>query len=1028
MASKNSTDDETTPEQISENTESKSLVEKIRKDDGVLIVVGIGASAGGLEALQAMVSNLPNNSGMSFILAQHLSPSYRSVMVELLERESTIAVVQAKNNESLRANTLYVCPPNFNIEINPNDTISLTRMGENRHIPRPSVDLLFESLAIVKGEGAIGIVLSGTGTDGSRGIRAIKGEGGFSIAQDPNTAKYDGMPNVAINSGNIDMILSPEEIGPELKNISSYPRQKPLGFESNFSREVYDEILLLLKRRFKVDFTLYKEATIMRRMLRRLTALRIDEIEGYLKYLTEHDEEAEFLFNDMLLIGVTAFFRDAIAFKQLEDELKVYLNHKEDKIMRVWTPGVSTGEEAYTIAMILSEIIGQKIKEWKIQIFATDIDKRAIAAAREGIYPESALHNLPENRKHKYFTVNGEHFQIIKPIKAMVIFSIHDVTLDPPFLRLDLLSCRNLLIYFKLELQRQLLPIFHYALNSKGLLFLGKSETIGVFQENFRALSKSAKLYQANFLGKKLPPERHTIGRQMHSYTDYLEPHDHKQHTSSAKKTSESLQEIISGKITEEILPYVIVINDNMDIVYTIGQNPLLVRPEGLPTNNIFQNLHPSMSVDLRAGLHLINSGKPLEKTAFQKVELNHMAYWARLILMNVEYQSGIGRLVMIYCQLEDVLDLPLEPIEGDETNVINEQERQLLKAKEQLQTVIEELESSNEEMQSMNEELQSSNEELQSSNEELETTNEELQSTNEELQTAYSELRLSYEDKARQQLELEQTKKELLSAKALLEEAEKIGSTGSFRWHIPDNEMEWSYGAFELFGQDKRVFNPTYEALIELVNKEDRQEFAAYIENLLKGSSSVSSFNFKSKNSTGEVIWLQMEAAVSFNELKQAQVMMGTVKNVTDLIRAKKLIEERNLQVNTLLNNKLSGIYIYGFEEKTNIFINEAYTEILGYYQAELNNMSEEQFINLFHPDDIDRIMEHMDLVYKSKLGETFTIFYRFKHKQGHYIQVYSKDTIYQVDDENDRPKSMLGVFMEVLDDEQHHLTVPRI
>ena len=1019
---KKSEDSSSTEEKtLLQDTESAPINQEAESPPS-LIVVGIGASAGGLEALQILFSSFPADTGMSFILAQHLSPSYKSMMVDLLEKDSTIPVVAARNGEKLEPNTLYIGPPGYNIEVAKNDTIILSMMGENRHIPRPSVDMLFESLAMAKGESAIGIVLSGTGTDGSRGIRAIKGEGGFGIVQDPNTAKYDGMPNAAINSGNVDLILTPEEMGPELKNISSFPRQIPLGSKAVLPRDSYFGILGVLKKRFNVDFTLYKENTIMRRIERRMRALKIFEVEEYVDFLNQKNNEAELLFNDML-IGVTAFFRDARAFNRLQEELSHYLHNKKNKVMRVWVPGCSTGEEAYSIAIILAEILGSLLEDYKIQIFATDIDKNAIDFARNGVYPESALQNLPNKIKRKYFTLKGEQFEVIKPIKMMVIFSEHNMIVDPPFLRLDLLSCRNLLIYFNLELQRQIWPIFHYALNHKGLLFLGQSESIGAFQESFSVLSKSGKIFEATFNGKKVIPVQQKTKNNLVDFVKDI-PKNPLDKGHATQKKIDVLGELISLKIRDLMLPYSILINDNLDIVYSQGQNPLLIRPEGLPTNNIYQNIHPNLAIDLRSALHLLESKKEIARTAFQKLVIEKETVWARLIAVNVEHQAGLGALVLIFGQIEHVLDLPIAQIGGDESNqkVFEEQERLLLKTKQQLQIVIEELETSNEEMQSMNEELQSSNEELQSSNEELETTNEELQSTNEELQTAYSELRAAYEDKDRQQTELERLAKELEKTNSLLMDAETLGKTGSFHWEVPINLMVWSKGVYQLFGVNAETYQPTYEALIGLVYAQDRHAFEKFIENILTRGNA-EEVTFRALGSKRQIIWLKLEVVVSFNSLKQAQYVMGTLTDITELKEAKNEIERQNQRVDVLLNGSLGGVYIYDFKLGHNSYINDAYTRILGYTLEELNSLSSEAFADLFHPDDLPVVLEHMQTVKSSTPGETFIIRYRFKHKMtGDYVLLHSKDSLYDGSD-----SAMIGMFMELSSVDNDSLAIPK-
>lgn len=984
------------------------------KQDKGMRIVGVGASAGGLEALQLMVSNLPTDSDLAFVVAQHLSPSYKSMMVDLLEKDATIRVCAPKNHEVIKPNTIYICPPNYNIEVTNSDQILLTTYVENTHTPRPSVDLLLESIAIAKGENAIGIVLSGTGTDGARGIRAIKGEGGFSIAQDPNTAKYDGMPNSAINSGSVDLILAPEEIGIELKNLLKFSRRRSIQVEPLLSREAYNTILRKLKREYKVDFALYKESTIVRRIERRMTALKLASIEAYLKYIKENNSEISFLFNDML-IGVTAFFRDARAFETLHSELKHYLHQKDNNILRVWIPGCSTGEEAYTIAIIVAEILGEEIEKYKIQIFATDIDKRAIDFARSGVYPESALQKMPKLYRQKYFTLAQDQYEIIKPLKAHVIFSEHDVTNDPPFLRLDLISCRNLLIYFNLELQRQIMPVFHYALNPKGLLYLGQSESIGVFQEQFRAVSKSAKLYESVFLGKKVPPERASYKRTI---LDYVETPKIEQKKVVQKRSKVGdLANLISETLKTIFVPYSILINENMDIVYVEGKNPLLIRPEGVPSNNIYTNLHPGLLVDLRSCIHLVETGKDFAKTGFQKIEINDEEKWVRIMVSEIPHLPGFGRLLMLFCQVEDEIDMPLLSHTDDMGNVLlaKEQERQLMRTKEQLQSVIEELETSNEEMQSMNEELQSSNEELQSSNEELETTNEELQSTNEELQTAYAELRVAYEDKEIQQRELNELQVRVEEANNLLQEAEKLGGMGSWMWDVSQHLMTWSHGCYELFGLDDKTFKPSYEAFIGLAYAEDRNELEKHITALLTHQTS-ESYRFRAMGKNKNVIWVELDAFVSFNKFRQAEKVIGNLTNITNQVQLSEHLNVQQYRIDYLMQQSLNGAYIYDYIDNKNIYINPAYTKILGYTLEDMNNCKPEDFVALFHPDDVESIYKHMDTVKNGTMGVAYPIKYRLKHKYtGEFVTLYSNDTIYAQDTVSHKAITMLGTFFEV-------------
>lgn len=367
--------------------------------EGILAVVGIGASAGGLEALQDFVANIPVDTRMSFVIAQHSLPSSRSMLVDLLGHTSTLPVYHAKHYAFLKINSIYVCPPDYNIEINKENQIILTKTFEDHIFPQPSVNILFESLALHKRDKSIGIVLSGTGTDGTRGIHSIKANGGFAIVQDPNSAKFDGMPNSAISLGVIDLILAPEDMGNELLNLTDFTDDTLLQLEVPLiSREIYNKILNQLKRHKKVDFSLYKESTILRRIERRMAALKIKEVYEYYDRLKEDNSEVVFLFND-ILIGVTSFFRDDNGFDFLKSHTKNYLHNKKEKSIRIWVAACSTGEEAYSIAMMLFELLGDEINEYKIQIFATDVDKYALDIARNGVYSSRSILNVSDECK-----------------------------------------------------------------------------------------------------------------------------------------------------------------------------------------------------------------------------------------------------------------------------------------------------------------------------------------------------------------------------------------------------------------------------------------------------------------------------------------------------------------------------------------------------------------------------------------------------------------------------------------------------
>jgi len=880
---------------------------KEQKDE--VVIVGIGSSAGGLEALQSFVQNLPTKSNMSYIIAQHLSPTYKSMMVDLLQKEAKIKILEAQNGLVAAKNTAYICPPNKNITVSDN-IIHLSEPQSTTYSPKPSVDLLFESLANYKRNKAIGIILSGTGSDGSRGIRAIKAEGGFTIAQEPESAKYDGMPISVINTGNIDMILPPETIGKELVEILEYPikvQETEDKEDQQKYHNVYKNILTKLSKETKVDFSLYKSSTIVRRIERRMATLKITSVIDYNNYLLKNKEEITELFKD-ILIGVTSFFRDEEPFEALEKQLKLYFQHKEEKIFRAWTAACSTGEEPYTVAMILAEVLGPKLTEYKIQIFASDLDKVAIESARKGLYPESAIMNIPKRFKSKYFTVKGDQFEIIKPIKEMVIFSKHDITRDPPFLRLDFISCRNLLIYFTTELQRKIFPLFHYSLKANGILLLGKSESVGQFQNYFKTIDKKWKLYEAIYLGRKETPNmsRNYIAER------YVEP----KNTPIAIKPP-SMNDILIQKIQEHILPSSIIINEMMDIVYLKGENRYLRRPDGESTDNIYKNINPILSIELRTLLNDGKISKKIVKSKFHKVPMGENSIkFVRIIIIPILEELNTPPLYIIFFQDEEpehIQPIDLEKA-GGENEKVKLVELELLKTREQLQTVIEELETSNEEMQSMNEELQSSNEELQSSNEELETTNEELQSTNEELQTAYAELRASYDEKQIQKDELEKLQSKVQKANSLLDESQNLAKMASWEWNLVTETMIWSNNFYNILELDSSKFIPTYESLLGMVYYKDKEYVDKSFREALN-SKSIFDIQFRLETKKKVIKEVKAIATIIFDNNNKPLKMVG---NIVDITEQNKL-EEKNIKLLEFMEetiNNSGGIIICDKDE----------------------------------------------------------------------------------------------------------------
>jgi two-component system CheB/CheR fusion protein len=479
---------------------AKKLSGKAAADKGAdattgipLYYVGIGASAGGLEALRPFVAGLPAHANMTYIVAQHMSPDHRSLMVELLARETLLTVAEASNNLPPKADTIYVAPPNSDVTVI-NGKLHVSK-PTNTVGPKPSVDRFFVSLADDQEDRAIGIILSGTGSDGARGIKAIKAAGGITIAQEPKSAKYDSMPNAAIRAGGADLVLPPHEIAHQLIAIVERPRAFIVDDADEAPPSTIRGIIRQIAAHTGMDFSNYKDATISRQILRRMAAMQIPSLDAYGEHIALNRQELSELAGNFL-ICVTSFFRDPDSFEAVRRNLREILKTKQpgDDI-RVWIPGCATGEEVYTVAIILAEELGEYRDKYRIQLFATDINSDSVATARAGVYPEAALSELDSSLITRYFTAHDGMYRIDQSLRDMTLFARQDLVQDPPFVRLDMVSCRNLLIYFKAELQERVMKIFHYSLVNIGILFLGKSEAVGRLGNLFAERDRKHKIF-----------------------------------------------------------------------------------------------------------------------------------------------------------------------------------------------------------------------------------------------------------------------------------------------------------------------------------------------------------------------------------------------------------------------------------------------------------------------------------------------------------------------------------------------------
>ena len=716
-------------------------------------IVGLGASAGGLAAIEAFFAAMPTDKeiGMAFVVVQHLDPNHKSILMDLVKRYTKMQVYKVEDGMEVQPNCTYVIPPNRDMAFI-NGKLHLLEPSAPRGLRLP-IDYFFRSLAQDQHERAICIVLSGTGTDGTLGLKAIKGEGGMAMVQAPESAAYDGMPRSAIATGLVDFVLPPDGMPKQLivyvQHAFGY-RPKPMILPTPNDDDILQKVFILLRAQTGHDFSLYKRNTIHRRIERRLALAQIDRLEDYVRYLRQTPLEVETLFRE-LLIGVTNFFRDPPAFESLQEHVirRLFAGIPGGSV-RIWVPGCSSGEEAYSLAILIREYLDELKQSFQVQVFATDIDAEAIEKARAGVYPNSIAADVSPKRLARFFAQDqgGNSYHISKSIRDLVVFAEQDALKDPPFSRLDLISCRNLLIYLGGEAQKKILRLFHYALNQDGYLFLGNSETIGEFMDLFGGVDKKWKIYQR----KGVVTPRAALA----PYTPPLAAEDAVRRARSAGAPSHpgGARDLAEQVLLEEYVPASVLINAEFDVLYIHGHTGKYLEPAaGDASLNLLHMARQGLRMELTAAARkALTLQAPVRYDGLQ-VKSNGDTSVVNLIVQPVvKPEAARGLLMVIF---EDVTpDRPAvagaaAPISDQEQRVLT-LERELRTKGECLRTTIEELETTNEELKSTNEELQSSNEELQSTNEELETSKEELQSVNEELVTVNTELQQRIEELSR--------------------------------------------------------------------------------------------------------------------------------------------------------------------------------------------------------------------------------------------------------------------------------------
>jgi len=724
-------------------------MEKKESPEKVVHYVGVGASAGGLEAIEEFFSRMPEDSDIAFIVIQHLSPDYKSLMVEILSKRTKIPVNYTVDGMDVEPNNIYMIPPGKNLTIF-HGKLMLKEKDTTRGIINLPIDIFLKSLAEDKAERAIAIILSGTGSDGTRGVRAVKEHGGMVMVQDESSCKFNGMPRAAISTGMADFILNPKDMPDQLMAYVGHPyvmRNKPSGTlltDENGLTRIFAE----LREKTKVDFTYYKPSTISRRIERRMTVNQIDQLGDYVRYLQKYPVEVITLYKE-LLIGVTSFFRNPDAMDVfMKKGLTELIHQANNRELRFWVTACSTGEEAYTIAILAKEAMESLGVSRDVKIFATDLDRDAIVRAGNGIYPESIAADLNPQLLGKYFYRKDENYQIARHIREMVVFAQHNLVKDPPFTKIDMISCRNLLIYLQPILQQKVMDLFNFSLNPGGVLFLGSSETIGDMGTSFTPIHQKYKIYRCTGKqqllrqpmdvdpDKKKPVQKHLPFPFRESYQRF-----------NRVENNNMINRYISA-LEDHLLPLSVVVNDRLDIIHIFGDTQGYLKvPSGKAEFNISKMAINELAIPLATGIQRVFKNK--KEVLYTNITLSKKETRKRINLRIIPLpeKKDFESLVAIFFeeikqdQTSESPAIEVYNIEKDIQQRIKDLEQELQFSNENLQATIEELETSNEELQATNEELLASNEELQSTNEELQSTNEELFTVNAEYQNKINEL-----------------------------------------------------------------------------------------------------------------------------------------------------------------------------------------------------------------------------------------------------------------------------------------------
>jgi two-component system CheB/CheR fusion protein len=948
----------------------KKILSPSSKENDFVPIVAIGGSAGGVEAISELLKSLSPSTGMAYVYIQHQNPEHESKLVNVLSRITTMQVLQPKNGEKIKANHLYIIPPDKEITIKSGAIKLEDRVSKSIQY---SIDHFFISLANTQKQGIIGILLSGASTDGTMGLKAIKASNGFTYTQD-ESAQFQSMPQSAVAEGVVDRVMSPAELAGELERLSqrsniiklvSSEDDIPLPDDSDFIHnddEDLIQVINLIKRVVGVDFIYYKRNTIKRRIVRRMLLHRLQTLKDYLSYLKENQSEINLLYND-LLINVTCFFRDPDATEFLKKTIlpRIVKSKPSNEPIRIWIPACSSGEEAYSMAILLMEVLGTKATTTPIQIFATDLSEGSINKARLGLYTKNDLADMSPKRVQRFFNKVEGGYRVIKPIRDVCIFAPHNVFKDPPFSRLDLISCCNLFIYLEPMLQKKVLATFHYALNPNGYLMLGKSEALGASGHLFTQLEKKYKLYtrkEAN--SKAIFDMNYRISEQ--PLKESLK--EKKQVIKATEKTTD-LDQHVDALLFSRFIPPSVVVNQEMEILQFRGATGLFLEPSpGKASLNLLKMVRSSLAFDLRSIIHKAHkTGQPVKKTG---LEIKHKGgvHFASIEAIPLK-QDHEERLFLIVFEEIKQSDAVENKNNFSKDKLVKQLQDELMALREDLRSIVEDQEASNEELQSANEEIVSSNEELQSINEELETSKEEVESSNEELMTINQELQIRNDQLAES-----------------YEYAEAVFDTIRESTLILDHNLRVKNANNAFYKTFQQNAEETEGRLIyEMGNRQwDIPALRKLLDSPLLDEASLNTLEIcHSFQEIGEKV-LILNVRKIIQKMHHQELILIAIEDITEHKKAEHIIAEREAWFRNVADSSPAMIWISDTHKKFTFF-NKTWTNYTG---RSIEQERGDGWIQNVHPDDREKCIDVYAHHFNEKLP--FEQEYRLRAENGDY------------------------------------------